>query len=199
VNGGFEGVQAQTQPEWFYAGSDMGGWLVGGQVGDHVSLNWDPSNAKDGNQYLVMAQSYAGDISQALDLHTGSQYALQFYVFGTTDQYQYPQSFQVDVVSYYPADTLQNSRAIASPSFPVTYVSSSTFGYRANWMTYQTSFTALAEQERLLFRFGPSSTNWFAIDGISLVEISVPEPSLFGLFLMVYCTVCGRRFMRPRV
>lgn len=183
-NGGFEDPIA-AQPTLFNSGSDMGGWLVGGE--NRVGLWQDSLNAYDGRQYLQMGE---GDlISQVVNLSPGREYTLEFRALSTTDRQLPLLSFQVDVMA--------DSRIIANPTFQVSYhSSSSSSGYRHLWQAFQAEFTAQADQERLSFRFGPSSTPWFIIDGVSLVEIPVPEPSSLALVGMAVLGLVARRFNR---
>jgi hypothetical protein len=151
ADGGFENHQAQTQPERFFAGSGFGGWQVGGQGDDHVDLHYDPLNAHEGNQYLFMAHSGA-DVSQVVMLQPGHNYELHVSASAVRDH----GSGQLDIVSHYPSDTLQNSYPIGSalvdenPLVPP-------FAPPLTWHQYQFNFTAQAEQERIFFRNGSSA------------------------------------------
>jgi hypothetical protein len=181
VNGGFESPPPFVQPERFYSGRDLGGWLVGGEVDQYVSLNWDPLNAVDGNQYLYMSDGAGGHISQAVNLQVGRQYTFEFHVFSdSTDFHNLPQ-YEVDVVSEYPADTLQYSRVLANPTFTAKYNPVTSPAPLFQWTTFAFDFTAQANQERLSIH---SPGYYFLIDAISIVEVPVPEPS--SLVLVVF-------------
>jgi hypothetical protein len=203
TNGGFETYQIGRRA--YYPGEDMAGWLVGDEPPDSVSHEWSPGDwAYDGNLYVELNR-LGGSISQAVSLDPGRSYTLRFFaaIGHEPDFAIHSQPSELDVVSYYPADTLQNSRIIANAMIePGSWISPAPFGWKPSWQEYLVTFEAISTDERLLFRRDVTFPGRIVmIDSVSLVDTPVPEPSTltlvgpaaFGLLIAAFNHRVNRR------
>ena len=188
-NGGFENPQAVGNPQKLLPGDNQGGWLVGGTGADHVYLYYDPTpqlaggSGIEGYQYAQIKNSGrdGGYLFQAINLVPGLNYELSFYV-GSADPDN--SSSQLDILSYYPADTLLNSYIIGNVPVPST----GGIGIK-HWRHQILSFTAQAAQERLIFR--NDSSGYLLLDDVNLLA-AVPEPTTLVVAGLCLAVVAGR-------
>jgi choice-of-anchor C domain-containing protein len=82
TNGSFETPVVSGLFNPYGAGSSFGGWEVGGGGVDHLSAYWEPF---DGNQTVDMSGSGAGTLSQTLNIASGTEAVLTFWLAGNPE------------------------------------------------------------------------------------------------------------------
>jgi hypothetical protein len=66
----------------------------------------------------------------------------------------------------------------------------------SNWQAESISFEVTSLNHRIDFRLRDSATSYHSIDGISLVQASVPEPSTLAIFALGMIGLASRRFKK---
>ena len=158
-NGGFESPSVSDPFQTIAAGSDLGGWTVGGDSVDLIGTYWQ---AAEGSQSLDLSGNQPGSISQTFSTIPGATYHISF-----------AESANPDATPSRQAGAVVTWNDAAVTGSPFSFDSANAASWAMNWQYQSADVTATGSSTTLTFASNTGDAYGPALDDISVTKTSV--------------------------